>query len=447
MALRKADLESMWENKTQHCKESFKRQLLLKTGRGGGSASRDYIHALCLLSEIEKMGKSYDDCETVEEALKLIHPLTRFRWKYYSPCLAFRFDELKEKEQTQILDSTDWVATEKMNGVRCWVMYWKGQVRLYSRNYSDKDCGLNEYHKNILQNIKQVEDVYVIDTEVMFSTGADVNEELTEMGIETNSKLEAMVAMLAMYPEEAIKIQQKFQDRFGRPLITFKLIAPLFYKGKNYIKLPLGEGQKDYDEVLNYGRELGFALDPIRRVVGGKEAKLNLHETIIAEGGEGTVFHNAKGAYDTTDNRKKTSFVKLKRSLKATIGMDDTVDAFITGFKMSNEKAGNAGLIGSLEASIYILEDDGRTTKHVVAYLPNLPLETKKRITKTDEHGNVTMSEDMYDLVVEVDGQSFSAVNGRLTHPRLLRFRGDKMPDECIYTRSWIRSQTDGIAV
>lgn len=448
MALRKQDLINMWEEKTQNATSELKTVLLKKTGRGGQSAARDYIHALCLLSEMEKLGVDYNNFTTITECLSSVHPLTRFRWRHYSPCLAYRYDELKPKEQNNLFESSNWVATEKMNGSRCWLMFYRGEVRLYSRNYSDKDCGLNEYHLNVFQDIKDINDIYVVDTEIMFEPGVDIRGKIEAFGIETNSKLEAMCALLQMNTPQAIAIQKEFQEKYGRPLITFRMIAPLFYKGVSYIKKPLGEGMAVYDECLKYGQSLGFNLKPIRRCAGSAEEKKIFLETIINEGGEGVVFHNAKGEYCTSDNRNRNSFVKLKRSLKSTIGMDDTVDGFITGFKMSNEKAGNAGLIGSLEASIYIIEPDGRTIKHVAAYLPNIPLEMKKKITITDPlTGEITMDPEMYNLVVEMDAQSFSAQSGRLTHPRLLRFRADKTANECVYTREWIDSQTDGKGV
>ena len=125
-------------------------------------------------------------------------------------------------------------------------------------------------------------------------------------------------------------------------------------------------------------------------------------------------------------------------------GMGDTVDAFITGFKMSSDKNGNAGLIGSLEASFYIQKDDGHLVKHVCAYLPNIPLEMKKNITIDNGDGTYSMVDKMYNMVAEIDGQSISAVSSRLTHPRLIRFRSDKLPADCVYTQEWINSQTDG---
>lgn len=446
MALRKQDLIDMWDSK--NLTPQLRVSLLNKTGRGGQSAARDYIHALCLLAEMEKLNVDYSSFTCVQECLTTIHPLTRFRWKCYSPCLAFRYDELKESEQKKLFEDKNIVASEKMNGVRCWIMYYKGDVRLYSRNYSDSDCGLNEYHKNIYQDIFKTDEIFVVDTEIMFEPGYNIKDELDQIGIDTASKLEAMVALLAMNTPQAIEIQKRFQERVGRPLVTYRLIAPIFYKGKNYIKGTLGDGIKDYNEVLDHGQKLGFNLKPIRQCAGTSEEKHIFLETILSEGGEGVVFWNSKGQYNTSDNRNRNSFVKLKRSLKASIGMDDTVDGFVTGFKMSSDKAGNAGLIGSLEASIYILEPDGRTRRHVAAYLPNIPLEMKKRITIKDPvTGEISMDPKMYNTIVEMDAQSFSAVSGRLTHPRLLRIRTDKTVEECVYTREWISANTDGIGV
>ena len=110
---------------------------------------------------------------------------------------------------------------------------------------------------------------------------------------------------------------------------------------------------------------------------------------------------------------------------------------------MSDEGAGNAGLIGSLEVSIYELGSDGVQREKVIAYVPNLTQEMKKEITIDNGDGTYSMVEHMHDVVVEMDGQAISRKSRRLTHPRLLRMRFDKSKFECIYTEEWLNSQMD----
>lgn len=77
MSLRKADLISMFEQGTIGCSAQFKSAILKVTGRGGQSAARDYIHANCILAELEKVGVSPRTLNTKEEALAKLHPADR----------------------------------------------------------------------------------------------------------------------------------------------------------------------------------------------------------------------------------------------------------------------------------------------------------------------------------------------------------------------------------
>ena len=56
-------------------------------------------------------------------------------------------------------------------------------------------------------------------------------------------------------------------------------------------------------------------------------------------------------------------------------------------------------------------------------------------------NGEPKMKKEFYGMVVEVDGQAISKVNHRLTHPRMLRYRNDKVPGDCIYSEDFILSQ------
>lgn len=446
MALRKADLEKMFEFLSKGCKDSFKSQILIPTGRGGVYASRDFITANCMLTELRIRNAPLPTFNTKKEALDFLPSITKFKLAYYSPALAYRYDELKPENQKALFEKSNYVAYNKENGCRGWLIMNSKGASLYSRNYSDVDCGLLDYWPNIDQNNTFPEKAFAIDVEIKYEPKINLMEVMEKYGITTESKLEAMSALLQTRPEVAREIQREYYKDHHQDLVVFRLIYPLFYKGVNYINRPMGEAMDVYDEVVAYSKSLGLNVEPIKRCVGNKAAKEAFLQSILDSGGEGVVFHNRLGHYCTSENRDRECMVKLKRSVAATAakeGLGDTIDAYVTGFKMSGTDTANEGLIGSLELTINLMMNDGTMKEHVIAYVPNIPREIKKLMTMEDGNGNTILNPDYMGIVVEVDGQAISAKSKRLTHPRMSNFRHDKTANDCIYTENFINSQID----
>jgi len=443
MSLRKADLVKMYETQSQGFDNGFLLQILKKTGRGDQYASRDYIVANAILAELIKANAPKSEIKTRKDVNKYIDAATRFRLGIFTPCLAFRYDELKENEQKRLFESKDFVFTEKENGVRGILIHHKGITKLFSRNYSDVDNSVPEYWSNVFQK-SNFDDTIAIDVEVKFEAGSMLQEELyNSYQIVTDSKLEAMSALLQMHAHSAIEIQKKFKEEQGYDLITFRLIHPLFYKGVNYLKRPLGEGIDIQDEVIEYCNKGGWNVKKIKSCNGSKEEKEVFLNTILDSGGEGIVAHNRNGFYNTSENRKKDVWVKLKRSVSHSmqrIGLGDTIDGWISGFRLGNKDAANAHLVAALEVSVYIRRTDGSMYEHKIAWVPNIEKTVMEKITETID-GVPKLKREFYNLVVEVDGQAISAKSRRLTHPRLLRWRPEKDKYSCIYTEDFINSQ------
>ncbi len=458
MSLKKNELEDLFAMQSLGLPESVKKEILKPTGRGGVFAARDYVAANALLAECIKAGLDFSKVTYDTDLWDALHPATKFRLRMYTPCLAARYDELKPAEQQKLFNDKSWRFLEKINGCRCVLIVHKGKVFAYSRNYSDKDCGLLEYWSNIDQQVTWDEGVFAIDTEIKFEPGVDISEDLEHLGITTSSPLEAMVALLHTYPEEAVKIQQKFRAKYGTELVTFRLIAPLYFEGKNYLKRTLGEGKEVYDKCVEFGQSIGLNLKPIAMCNGTKEEKEIFLNTILNEGGEGIVAHYDKGSYCTSENRSKTSFIKLKRAVGSDnmAGMGDTIDAWVSGFKMGSNGTANEGIIGALEFSCFV-NNNGKIFEHVIAMVPNITREQAILATVNDATGlypqEVTMSDgsvkwfslnpEFHHLVGELSGQSFSSKSRRLTHPRLLRWRLEKDWTSCTLTKEFIESQMD----
>lgn len=446
MSLNKNDLVQMFENASIGYKKSFVDSILKATGRGGVYAARDYIAANAILAACKKYNVSKSSLNTRDDLKSYLPKAVMFRLNSYTPCLAARYDELKKPAQDKIFDNQNWMATLKENGCRGWLIHAEGKWYLFSRNYSDVDCSLIDYASNIYQQPKMSDnEVFAIDVEVKYEPDFNLQQQLEEFGMTTESKLEAMSALLQTRPETATEIQRKYKDLTGKDLITFRLIYPLYFKGKNYMKRRLGEGHAVYLDVVKYAQEHGLNVQAIERCKGTREKKEVFVNSIIEAGGEGVVFHNLNSYYCTSENRDKDCFVKLKRSVGATSskqGLGDTIDGWISGFKLGSDGTANEGLISAFEISCYILKD-GKVYEHMIASVPNISKEMKQDCTVVDENGNISLKEEYMGVVVECDGQAISRVSKRLTHPRLLRLRFDKTKEECIYTQEFIDSQLD----
>lgn len=447
MPLRKQDLVDMFEENSLGFSDSFKKQILVPSGRGGVFAARDYIHANAVLAMLKKYNVEPSDVKSKDDLKNLLPRAVNFRLNAYTPCLAYRYDELKPKDQNKLFDNKDYVFTEKENGCRGWFIHADGKSYLFSRNYSDVDCSLPEYWANISQDVKFPEGtIFAADVEIKYEPDYDLVKEMTSFGVATESKLEAMSALLQTYPETACDIQKKYKEHTGKDLVYFRMIHPLYYKGKNFLKRRLKEGKEVYDEVIEFAQSCGLNLTPIKHCYGSKEKKENFLNTIIEAGGEGVVVHNLNSYYCTSENRDKDCFIKIKRSVGQTAaheGMGDCIEGWISGFKLGSDDTANEGLVAAFEVSCYMRRRDGSMKKHVIAYTPNITLEMKKDCTVKDEEGNPVLSEEYYNRVVEVNGQAISRQSMRLTHPKFIRFRMDKSAEECIYSEEWLESQMD----
>lgn len=492
MALRKQDLIDLLES--YDLQPQVKSSILKKTGRGGSSASRDYIQALALLAEFNKVqsGESLGSKEwqlgqlsslqgispfrltSHEQLWSVLHPATKLRLINYTPCLCSRYDELKEPQQKALFNDSNWVFTEKLNGIRAWLICLpplapglKSSIHLFSRNYSSQDCSLLEYSSNVfsqdfLSNFN-IKSPLALDCELLFNprfqgSSEELSKITQQLGISTLSPLEAVSALLQTYPESAQSIQSNYYNLYNSPLLSLHIIHPLYVGSNHFINQPLSKGKSILPILLDklqplFSHSGSPLIKPIPQCSGNSTEKSHFLDTILSSGGEGVVCHNLKGSYLTTETRSKTTFIKIKRSLSQTSGLGDSFDAFITGIKPGSPNTANEGLISALEFSIYIHTPQGPKIHHI-ASCPNISRDFQIKITLPDASGLyptqlpngsfISLNPLYANLVAEVDGQALSSVSKRLEHPRILRFRPERSPESCIYTQEFIDSQTTG---
>lgn len=450
MLTRKTDYVALWNAYQSYFPEAFLEDILRPTGCRGELLTRDYVRALRLIALLRATPGADEHFASLtrgEDALKLLHPLQRFRHSFDSVNLAARYDELKPEAQQELFENPDWMMTEKIDGFRVWLGFWNCRgadpaVMLHSRNYSDVDCHLNDYWDHILQTVSLDPGVcMVLDCECVFDGDISIAR---ECGLIAEAKLGVITSLMTTHVDESLAIQTRYRERTGMDMVTFRLIHPLYYHGYNFTQRPLGDGMALYDEALQAARATGVNIHPIRRTNGPAEEKRALLESILASGGEGVVFHNAKGSYTASENRDKTSWVKLKRTVSASYtheGLGDTIDAYVTGFKLGTPGTNREGLVSSLEFSIKMQTPEGTLQEHLLGVVSGLPAAFLKKNTVQDMDGRPTLNPVIYGMVGVLDGQCISHRNLRLKHPRLLEWRHDKTPEDCVMTQEWLESQ------
>ena len=445
--MKKSELEFLWKLRTNGLSEPVKNRLLKGTGKNGTIVNRDYIYALAIVVGFQRANPEFvftEETSAKDIWLGVPEP-ERYRLMFYTPCLAYQFDELKENEQNAIFDSSDWVFTRKHTGIMCVLVYVNGEFKVYSRNFSDEDCHCLEYSSKIYQKINRRPQVpYMVDVEMVLAEELNINDDLARHNIYPNSRIESLIGLIGLDIKDALYIQKNVKEQFGMDLLEFRLIAPIYYNGVNYLNKPLGEGMAVYKDCYLHGQSLGLNLKPIDRCDGDRYAKIIFLNTILNEGGEGVVAQNLKGAYNASENRSKDSYVKIKHAFgEVQSGLYDTIDTYIGGYKV-----GSNGLINTL--ILFVMVDiHGKPTPHLIANLP-IGVKLGKELTvqgmggfepvQMADGGMVSLDYQYYHKVVEIDGKGISA-SRMVISPVLIRFREDKSMNDCVYSKEWILSQ------
>lgn len=356
----------------------------------------------------------------------------KHRLSMESPMLAKPCTGLKSSEIAEIYESDDWVFEEKFNGIRMEQSNSQDGMEAFSRGLSVTDylpvCYTDKIdwqHYPIVEPTEEPE--YVLDCEIV-SINPNISTIMGNKGVVTETELQAVTALLALNLEDSIRIQREIDH----PL-RFRVFDCLFYKGEDLRPLPYWKRVKVARKITT---ELASKGLPFIKTTIVRDRKEEYLEHLWSLGKEGVIAKNIHKEYIDRESRPRDGWIKFKRTTTGVLG--DTIDAYVTGFELGDEKKGFAGIVGSIHFTVNLTKKNGEVVKHHIARCINVELVERKAMTIQGADGP-ELDPSYYGRVAEVEGQAVSARALRLTHPRILRWREDKTDEDCVMAEEDLR--------
>lgn len=259
-------------------------------------------------------------------------------------------------------------------------------------------------------------------------------------GVETQTALQAVVALLALDPERSREIQRSYAEKSGgKALMRQVFFDCLWFNGQDLTELPLYKRKQFLAKAVTQLVEAGFQCAVTKMV---RENKKQFYKSLVAKGEEGIVLKNLLSKYVATTSRKKDGWVKVKRTMTETMadtGLGDTLDAFVTGYDLGEEGKGWEGQVGSLTFSVILEKKDGTTTVHEIARVSNISAELRAEITDLTDPNSPKLKKEWYGKCASLDGQSVSARALRLVHAVIVEWRPDRSSDSCVMSEEFLK--------
>lgn len=327
--------------------------------------------------------------------------------------LANDLRDLPGSDQNGVWSNPDFVAEEKLNGIRALLHIGSYGSRLTTRVKS-KRTGLYLERSDNFPHLRDLPigflDGTILDGELLLDKPRLFTGTTWAQG-----SLSCTMAVCSSSPARAAEIQ----GREGKAdYWVFDIIQD---RGEPVQGLPLSERRRRLEYLFGEFRKCGIPLEALRLVPQVLEKKRAFYAEVLREGGEGVMLKHRDGLYQHAGRSRHV--LKAKRSL--------TVDGFIIG--STPGKSGNAGLVGSLRIGVYD-EATGvvREIAGVAPYdLSRGPKRSNLRRAMTVQlNGAPELAPGFHGRVVEIEAFCWNK-NARLVHAKLARFRPDKDKVDC----------------
>lgn len=378
-----------------------------------------------------------------------LSPFIKTILKLKSPMLALQIKHTKPEVQEAIWqDNSNWIFQEKIDGCRCLLCYDKQYgFDFYSRGKNEGMTGdrlpLSYKTRLVVPQIYQaILDKYNINSFIVDTELVPVYKEINNMNDGTELVADTQQNLVTSILGSLDALSHKIQETNPIKFIAFDLI---FLNGSWLIDYPLEERDKALNGMITILKSAGLE-NRIEKVASTRTNKEQFYNSIIAAGGEGVVAKDLTAKYDI-EGKRHSEWTKIKRSVSQSLleeKMGDTIDAFISGFKVGNEGTNNENRVAAFEFSVYLTDDDGNKLLddlgnpivHHIATVSGLTDELKNQATEIDEFGQVKLASRFYGVVATIDGQDISSKNYRFAHAVFKGWRFDRDSDSCTLSKT-----------
>ena len=368
----------------------------------------DYVKAL----REWHITKKYGSIDNIPWSMK-------FMLSIECPQLCKRIKDLKPDQQELVWNSHDWIAEEKVDGVRM-VLLWDAtekKFHFYSRNNSVTDYLPQDYVDTIFVTAKNFDypNNFVLDSEIISSNPC----------LETNThcltQLQSTAALLNLNSEDSKTIQKKYPLKF--------VVFDCLYDSSSLIDEIWEVRHYHAAKLCSKLLESGFCCElnkVVENTADNQYAKREFFDAVISRYGEGIVLKNRNAKYHATSSRT-IDCVKVKRSTADALTKD--IDAFVTDYVVGKDDTRNSNMVVGFVFSILLKKQDGSVVTHPIAVCSNVSDIIKDDATVISEDGQVKLNPDYYGRVATVQGQNISARSLRLTHAVIDCWRPDRSAD------------------
>lgn len=368
----------------------------------------DYVKAL----REWHITKKYGSMDNIPWSMK-------FMLSIECPQLCKRIKDLKQDQQELVWNSQDWIAEEKIDGVRM-IIVWDAtekKFHFYSRNNSVTDYLPQDYSDTIFVTAKNFDypNNFVLDSEIISSNPC----------LETNThcltQLQSTAALLNLNSEDSKTIQKKYPLKF--------VVFDCLYDSSSLIDEIWEVRHCHAAELCSKLLESGFCCElnkVVENTADNQYAKREFFDAVISRYGEGVVLKNRNAKYHATSSRT-IDCVKVKRSTADALTKD--IDAFVTDYVVGKDDTRNSNMVVGFVFSILLKKQDGSIVTHPIAVCSNVSDIIKDDATVISEDGQVKLNPDYYGRVATVQGQNISARSLRLTHAVIDCWRPDRSAD------------------
>lgn len=430
MQITKSTLTGLWESNSYGLTDSLKNEILRPTGKNGSYVCRDYQVAIALLTAARKFStvERLRECKTKSDVCSLVPTAYLYRLSFYTPCLAYRYNDLKAEEKEDLFDNPRWVFTQKLDGCRAVIVVCEGSPYLFGRSFSCVDSSMEDCFGNFGIRLEcGGAQTMAIDMEITCDAWRWLSDMLFKLfNISTYTCSDTVDSFMHLSKENASLILSNYNSEFSGDLFTFNVILPLYYNGYNFIGRKLHESFSFVDAVVSTLR--GIGLNARRVPIDGvtRDSKLTFLKTMFSLGFEGVVAYNMDAEYLTTESRCHKAFVKIKRGWDSEKSVGDTIDAYVSGLRVSGDT------ITGVELSVDIAYSGGVVKPTVIAVCNKMTAGFIHSVSYNPAD-NYIADKSFLGRVAEVESSGYSVGTKLLIKPHILRWRLDKTMNECVY--------------